>query len=108
MYRVTFDVIVHDPEYARRIEDYLRRAGFHIDRYNMEFINDGIQHVHTMDGQTMAVRGVPEEPPRSVRRDYEEMLAKYRDEIQNDSILRDLLEEEEKSEDFLDEKDMEL
>ena len=112
MYRVSFEVIVEDPEYARRLLDEFRVAGIHIDNWHMEFIND-IQHVHMMNGNTMAVRGVPDRP-RSTRErfsgmsqeDIENYARTIARDLDNDQKLDELLSEEEP--DFLDEKDMEL
>lgn len=107
MYRIEFEVIVDNPDDAYRLQDILRRQGMHVNRYMAEFMEPEIHHIHTMDGQTMAVRGIAGEPPRSVRRDYKDLIKSY----ERDRLLKDLLEtdtKEQEDKEFLDEKDMEL
>jgi len=67
---------------------------------------------YTMDGQTRAVRGVAEPPPRSVRRYYKDLSYDLIKSYERDKLLNDLLETDTKEDkdwrEFLDEKDMEL
>lgn len=112
MYRIEFEVIVDNPDDAYRLQDILRRQGMHVNRYMAEFMEPEIHHVHTMDGQTRAVRGVAEPPPRSVRRYYKDLSYDLIKSYERDKLLNDLLETDTKEDkdwrEFLDEKDMEL
>jgi DNA-binding transcriptional regulator YbjK len=102
-----------------RVQNEIQRMGVHVEKYNMEFINDaGI--VHTMDGNVMAVQDRYHGPHVADRPQYENLVEEYTRGIRNDEQLRELLNEArsrarairepepEEPEDFLDEKDMEL